>query len=84
MTLHEKSVGSPKSEYLAARDNERKAEDEARKSLIKARKADSIGTRSQNSTTDRNSTKVKEWIARKPRLLSSLLPLPKRLLRLRF
>ena len=40
--LHEKSVGNLKSEYLAARDGERKAEDEAREALVKARKAESI------------------------------------------
>ena len=40
--LHEKSTGSVKSKYLAARDNERKAEDESRESWIKARKAESI------------------------------------------
>ena len=40
--LHDKSMGNLKSECLAARDGERKAEDEAREALVKARKAESI------------------------------------------
>ena len=49
-SLHEKSVGNLKSECLAARDGERKAEDEAREASVKARRAESIAQmRSQNS-----------------------------------
>ena len=48
--LHEKSVGNLKSEYLAAGGGERKAEDEAREALVKARKAESIAqTRDEES-----------------------------------
>ena len=48
--LNEKSVGNLNSEYLAARDGERKAEDEAREALVKARKAESIAqTRDEES-----------------------------------
>ena len=60
--LHEKGMENLKSEHLASRDtrdNERKIEDEARESTIKARKAESIA-----QTRDEEAEQLRSTCAR--------------------